>query len=75
MTRFDKVAKSKRPNCVPKAPAKPQRSVEEMLHEIAYVLHLTRKVKAEILEEADELLATPPKRLQPSVRPDLCVAG
>ncbi|MBI3407754.1 MAG: hypothetical protein HY040_05285 [Planctomycetes bacterium] len=30
----------------------PREKVQAMLHEIAYVLHVTRKVKSEILEAA-----------------------
>lgn len=49
MTRLDVVPHQ--PQFHVPAPAHRQPSVEQMLREIAYVLHLTRKVKAEILAE------------------------
>lgn len=52
MTRFDI------PAVLPKAPHLPSRrkpDVQAMLRDIAYVLHLTQKVKREILVERTEV--------------------
>lgn len=43
--------KSSHPRLRP--PQRVQRDVETMLRDIAYVLHLTRRVKAEMLEERE----------------------
>jgi hypothetical protein len=54
MTRLDTVARPNRPQfLVPPSP-KREPDVRAMLREIAYVLHCTRKVKAEILAEREE---------------------
>ena len=54
MTRTDTVVKPNRPQLLPKVPTRRKPNVEAMLREIAFVLHCTRKVKAEILAEREE---------------------
>lgn len=54
MTRFDTVAKPNRPQFLVPATRKREPDVRAMLREIAFVLHCTRKVKAEILAEREE---------------------
>lgn len=54
MTRLDTVAKPNRPQFLVPASPKRQPDVRAMLREIAFVLHCTRKVKAEILAEREE---------------------
>ena len=49
MVRLDSTPKAPRFHVV--VPVRRGRSVEAMLHEIAYVLHVTAKVKAEIISE------------------------
>lgn len=50
MTRFD--TKSALPQSAPHLPARRRpEEIQAMLREIAYVLHLTRKVKTEILAD------------------------
>jgi hypothetical protein len=63
MTRFDTVVKPNRPQFLVKASSKREPDVRAMLREIAFVLHCTRKVKAEILAEREERLV---KMLPPS---------
>jgi len=54
MVRLDEMVKSNRPQFLAKVKERRRPNVEEMLREIAFVLHCTRKVKAEILEEHAE---------------------
>lgn len=54
MTRLDTVVKPNRPQFLVPANPKREPDVRAMLREIAYVLHCTRKVKAEILAEREE---------------------
>jgi hypothetical protein len=58
MTRLDELVKPNRPQFLSQVSERRQPSVEAMLREIAYVLHCTRKVKAEILQEREERHAT-----------------
>jgi hypothetical protein len=52
MTRLD--TQPSRPQFHVEVPAARRPPVEAMLRDIAYVLHLTQKVKAEILAERDQ---------------------
>jgi hypothetical protein len=54
MTRFDTVVKPNRPRLLNPIPRRSADEVRAMLREIAYVLHVTRKVKAEILAERED---------------------
>jgi hypothetical protein len=59
MTRFDN--KSAVPHTAPHLPARKRpEDIQAMLREIAFVLHCTRKVKAEILAD----LATPARKTE-----------
>lgn len=51
MTRIDTVVKPNRPRLLNPIHRRTEEEVRAMLREIAYVLHCTRKVKAEILAE------------------------
>lgn len=51
MNRLDLATKPNRPQFLAAKTKRPHRSVEQMLNEIAYVLHLTEMVKAEIITE------------------------
>ena len=53
MTRLDLETKPNRPQFASDKPRRSHRSVEAMLHEMAYVLHLTEMVKAEIITESE----------------------
>lgn len=53
MTRFDTLVKPNRPRSLANRTIRTERDVREMLREIAYVLHCTRKIKAEILAERE----------------------
>jgi hypothetical protein len=54
MTRLDTVVRPNRPQVLTRKPTRREPDVRAMLREIAYVLHCTRKVKAEILAEREE---------------------
>lgn len=53
MTRLDTVPTPNRPQFLAPVPEGRRPSVEATLRDIAYVLHLTRQVKAEILADRD----------------------
>lgn len=53
MTRLDLETKANRPQLLSEKPRRSKRDVEQMLHEMAYVLHLTEMVKAEIITESE----------------------
>ena len=53
-----------------KAPSRKERSVEEMLHEIAFVLRMTKQVKESILADRAE-----PKGEKSNSEPELSIVS
>jgi hypothetical protein len=54
MTRIDTAVKPNRPRLLNPIHRRSAEEVRAMLREIAYVLHVTRKVKAEILADRSQ---------------------